>query len=83
MFARRWSPFDYSADPSWEAASGRGTVYSFSIVYQAPYAAFPQGPGGLPVSDAKADLVIALPMHAYLTPDVQDRIIEAVSGYNG
>ena len=50
---------------------------------QTPYADFPQGPGGLPVSDAKAEVVIALPMHPYLAPDVQDRIIEAVRGYNG
>jgi dTDP-4-amino-4,6-dideoxygalactose transaminase len=57
--------------------------YPVPMHRQAPYAAFPQGPGGLPVSDAKAELVIALPMHAYLTPDVQDQIIAAVRGYNG
>ena len=50
---------------------------------QAPYAAFPQGPGGLPVSDAKAELVLALSMHADLTPETQDRIIDAVRGFNG
>jgi dTDP-4-amino-4,6-dideoxygalactose transaminase len=50
---------------------------------QAPYAGFPRGPGGLPVSEAKADRVLALPMHPYLTPDVQNRIIEAVRGFNG
>ena len=27
--------------------------------------------------------MLALPMHAYLTEDVQDQIIEAVRGYNG
>lgn len=40
LYPRRWSPFDYSAEPAWEKASGRGTVYSYSIVHQAPYAAF-------------------------------------------
>jgi dTDP-4-amino-4,6-dideoxygalactose transaminase len=50
---------------------------------QAPYACFPIGPGGLPVSEAKASRVLALPMHAYLTEDVQDFIIEGVRGYNG
>ncbi len=50
---------------------------------QAPYAHFPKGPGGLPVSEAKADTVLALPMHPYLSPPVQDRIIEAIWGYNG
>jgi dTDP-4-amino-4,6-dideoxygalactose transaminase len=50
---------------------------------QAPYAAYPQGPRGLPVSDEKADLVLALPMHPYLSLDVQDRIIDGVRGFNG
>jgi dTDP-4-amino-4,6-dideoxygalactose transaminase len=57
--------------------------YPVPMHRQAPYACFPLGPGGLPVSDAKADAVLALPMHAYLTEAVQDRIIEAVRGYNG
>ena len=30
-----------------------------------------------------ADLVLALPMHPYLSPDVQDRIIDGVRGFNG
>jgi len=34
--------------------------------------------GGVPVSDRLAEEVISLPMHAYLEPPVQDRIIEAV-----
>jgi dTDP-4-amino-4,6-dideoxygalactose transaminase len=50
---------------------------------QAPYAAYPRGPGGLPVSEAKADVVLALPMHPYLEPRVQDRIIAAVRAFNG
>jgi dTDP-4-amino-4,6-dideoxygalactose transaminase len=57
--------------------------YPVPIHRQAPYAAFPQGPGGLPVSDSKAELVLALPMHPYLSRDVQDRIIEGVRGFNG
>ncbi len=56
--------------------------YPVPMHRQAPYAAFPRGPGGLPVSDAKAELVLALPMHADLTPAVQDQIIAAVRGYN-
>jgi len=50
---------------------------------QAPYANFPRGPGGLPVSEAKAETVLALPMHAYLTGEVQDQIIGAVRAFNG
>jgi len=57
--------------------------YPVPMHRQAPYAHFPVGPGGLPVSDAKSSTVLALPMHAYLTEDVQDRIIEGVRGYNG
>jgi UDP-2-acetamido-2-deoxy-ribo-hexuluronate aminotransferase len=57
--------------------------YPVPMHRQKPYADFPLGPGGLPVSDAKAQTVLALPMHAYLTEAVQDRIIEGVRGYNG
>jgi UDP-2-acetamido-2-deoxy-ribo-hexuluronate aminotransferase len=57
--------------------------YPVPMHRQGPYAGFPQGPGGLPVSEAKARTVIALPMHPYLAPQVQDRIIEAVRGFNG
>ena len=57
--------------------------YPVPMHRQAPYACFPIAPGGLPVSEAKSAKVLALPMHAYLTEDVQDHIIEAVRGYNG
>ncbi|HXU99069.1 MAG TPA: DegT/DnrJ/EryC1/StrS aminotransferase family protein, partial [Caulobacteraceae bacterium] len=40
--------------------------YPVPMHLQAPYAAFPRGPGGLPVSEAKAGVVLALPMHPYL-----------------
>jgi dTDP-4-amino-4,6-dideoxygalactose transaminase len=57
--------------------------YPVPMHLQGPYADFPRGPGGLPVSEAKAGRVLALPMHPYLTPEVQDRIIDAVRGFNG
>ena len=57
--------------------------YPVPMHLQGPYAAFPRGPGGLPVSEAKAKTVLALPMHPYLTREVQDRIIESVRGFNG
>ncbi|HEY2481128.1 MAG TPA: DegT/DnrJ/EryC1/StrS aminotransferase family protein [Caulobacteraceae bacterium] len=57
--------------------------YPVPMHLQGPYAHFPRGPGGLPVSEAKAATVIALPMHPYLTPEVQDRIIAAIRGFNG
>lgn len=57
--------------------------YPVPMHRQTPYAYFPQAPGGLPVSDAKAEVVIALPMHPYLEPAVQDEIIGAVRGFKG
>jgi dTDP-4-amino-4,6-dideoxygalactose transaminase len=57
--------------------------YPVPMHRQPPYADFPVGPGGLPVSEAKAETVLALPMHPYLAADAQDRIIEAVRGWNG
>jgi dTDP-4-amino-4,6-dideoxygalactose transaminase len=57
--------------------------YPVPMHRQAPYADFPCGPGGLPVSEAKAETVLALPMHPYLTPEIQDRVIDAVRAFNG
>jgi dTDP-4-amino-4,6-dideoxygalactose transaminase len=45
---------------------------------QTAYREFPVADGGLPVCERLAEEVISLPMHAYLEPAVQDRIIEAV-----
>jgi dTDP-4-amino-4,6-dideoxygalactose transaminase len=57
--------------------------YPVPMHRQAPYAHFPQGPGGLPVSDAKARTVLALPMHPYLDAATQDHVIGAIRGFNG
>jgi len=54
--------------------------YPLPLHRQAPYAHYPQ-PGGLPATEAAADRVISLPMHAYLEPEVQDRIIAAVRNH--
>ena len=48
---------------------------------QPPYARFERGPGGLPVTEAAAGKVLALPMHPYLDPADQDRIIAAIRAY--
>jgi len=45
---------------------------------QAAYRGFPVGDGGAPVAERLAEAVISLPMHAYLEPLVQERIIAAV-----
>ncbi len=57
--------------------------YPVPMHRQRPYAEFPVTPGGLPVTEAKAGIVLALPMHPYLSPALQDRIIAGVLGYNG
>jgi dTDP-4-amino-4,6-dideoxygalactose transaminase len=52
--------------------------YPVPMHLQAAYADHPRGDGGLPASEAAADHVLSLPMHAYLEEAVQDRIIAAV-----
>jgi dTDP-4-amino-4,6-dideoxygalactose transaminase len=54
--------------------------YAKPLHRQAAYRGFPVVDGGLPVSEQLAEEVISLPMHAYLDPAAQDRIIEAVRG---
>ena len=56
--------------------------YPMPMHAQDCYSIYPR-PGGLPVSEAKAEVVLSLPMHPYLEPDVQDRIIEGVRSFNG
>jgi dTDP-4-amino-4,6-dideoxygalactose transaminase len=52
--------------------------YAKPLHRQAAYRDFPVADGGLPVCDQLAEEVISLPMHAYLEPAVQDRVIGAV-----
>ena len=54
--------------------------YPVPLHIQAPYRDYPQ-PGGLPVTEAAAGKVLALPMHPYLDADVQDRIIGAIRNF--
>lgn len=57
--------------------------YPVPMHQQQPYAHFPQGPGGLPVTEAKAHTVLALPMHPYMDAATQDHIVEVIRGFNG
>lgn len=52
--------------------------YPIPLHRQAAYERYRTGNGGLPVTDAKAQVVISLPMHPYLEAGVQDRIIAEV-----
>lgn len=49
--------------------------YPMPLNRQTAYQRYPVAPGGTPVSDRHSRQVLSLPMHAYLEPDVQDRII--------
>lgn len=57
--------------------------YPIPIHKQDVYSRYPLGPGGLPVSEAKAGRVISLPMHPYLEPEVQDRIVASILEFFG
>jgi dTDP-4-amino-4,6-dideoxygalactose transaminase len=52
--------------------------YRKPLHQQEAYRRFPVADGGAPVSERLAEEVISLPMHAYLEPPVQDRVIAAV-----
>ncbi|MBL8770728.1 MAG: DegT/DnrJ/EryC1/StrS aminotransferase family protein [Phenylobacterium sp.] len=54
--------------------------YPVPVHLQAPYRGYPQ-PGGLPVTEAAAGKVLALPMHAYLDAETQDRITAAIRNH--
>lgn len=54
------------------------TYYRKPLHLQPAYRDFPVAGNGLPVSELLSQEVISLPMHAYLEPQTQDRIIAAV-----
>jgi dTDP-4-amino-4,6-dideoxygalactose transaminase len=56
--------------------------YPMPMHVQGCYSLYPR-PGGLPVSEARAEVVLALPMHPYLDAATQDRIIEGVRSFGG
>lgn len=52
--------------------------YPKSMHQQTAYKHYPVAEGGLPVSEKLSTDVISLPMHPYLEPAAQDRVIKAV-----
>jgi dTDP-4-amino-4,6-dideoxygalactose transaminase len=52
--------------------------YPKSMHQQTAYKHYPVAEGGLPVSERLSEDVISLPMHAYLDPAAQDRVVKAV-----
>jgi dTDP-4-amino-4,6-dideoxygalactose transaminase len=55
-----------------------GIYYPKPLHQQTAYRHYPVAVGGLPVSDRLAAEVLSLPMHPYLTAEVQDQVIAAV-----
>lgn len=52
--------------------------YPKPLHMQTAYKDYPVAPGGLPVSEDMAKVVLSLPMHPYLDHETQDRVIDAV-----
>jgi dTDP-4-amino-4,6-dideoxygalactose transaminase len=61
-----------------EAGVPTAVYYPIPIHKQGVYSAYPTAPGGLPVTEAKAGVVISLPMHPYLSEADQDLIVDAI-----
>jgi dTDP-4-amino-4,6-dideoxygalactose transaminase len=61
-----------------EAGIPTAVYYAKPLHRQTAYKHFPTADGALPVSDRLATEVVSLPMHPYLTVEMQDRIIGAV-----
>jgi len=57
--------------------------YPVPMHMQPAYAGFARGAGGLPVTELIRERVISLPMHADLDEATQDRVVEAVAGFEG
>jgi len=57
--------------------------YPVPMHMQPAYGRFPQGAGGLPVTERLKDRVISLPMHPDLDEATQDRIVAAVASFGG
>lgn len=60
-----------------------GIYYPIPVHRQDGYRHFPAAKGGLPVSEELAGLVLSLPMHPYLEPSDQERVISAVRSAAG
>ncbi len=55
--------------------------YPIPLNRQTGYNSFPVAPGGVPVAERLSGEVLSLPMHPYLEPDVQDRIVDRLARY--
>ena len=61
-----------------QAGIASAVYYARPLHRQRAYRRFPVAPGGLAVAERMAEEVLSLPMHPYLGPVDQDRVIDAV-----
>lgn len=80
-----WAQYTIRVDNRDEVAAAlRGADVASAVHYPLPihkqpaYCGFPVAPGGCPVSETLSNQVLSLPMHPYLQPDEQDRVVETV-----
>ena len=80
QYTLRIRGFDRDAFQSDLKAAGIPTAvyYPKPLHRQTAYKSYPVAGNGLPVSERLAEEVVSLPMHPYLTEEVQDRIVRAV-----
>jgi len=80
QYTLRMGRFDRAQFQADLKAAGVPTAvyYPKPLHQQTAYKGYPVAGNGLPVSERLAQEVVSLPMHPYLTPAVQDRIIAAV-----
>jgi dTDP-4-amino-4,6-dideoxygalactose transaminase len=80
QYTLRIRGFDRDAFQANLKAAGIPTAiyYPKPLHRQTAYKAYPTAAKGLPVSERLAGEVVSLPMHPYLTDEVQDRIVRAV-----
>ena len=75
---------DGARDALMAALKARGVptaaYYPRPIHRSSAYTRFPTAPGGLPVTEAKARVVMSLPMHPDLDVATQERVADAVRG---
>lgn len=57
--------------------------YPVPIHMQDVYSVYPKAPKGLPVTESVRSRVMSLPMHPYLSEADQDKVIDAIRGFNG
>ncbi|MHA1570956.1 MAG: DegT/DnrJ/EryC1/StrS family aminotransferase, partial [Alphaproteobacteria bacterium] len=61
-----------------EQAIASAVYYAAPLTRQPAYHDFPSTPGGTPVADTLSNTVLSLPMHPYLSPSDQDRVIAVI-----